>query len=112
MIFKFSPFPVQKIGRHWDKDVEMDVVALNETEKKILFGECKWTNQKMDVRILNELKRNAATVDWHLGKRKEYFILFSKSGFAADVIALAKKDQHIILIDWQNLSSLRLKNRK
>lgn len=112
MIFRFSPFPVQKIGRHWDKDVEIDVVALNETDKKILFGECKWTNQKVDVRILNELKRKAATVDWHVGKRKEYFILFSKNGFAADVIAIAKKDSSIILIDWQNLHALRLKNRK
>lgn len=109
MIVHFAPFAVQKSGRHWDKDTEIDIVSVNDAEKKILFGECKWSNQRVDFRILNELKKKAATVDWHAGKRLEYFILFSKSGFTADLLAFSKKDRSVILVDWQHLPAIRRK---
>ncbi|ACJ16241.1 DEXX-box atpase, C-terminus [Thermococcus onnurineus NA1] len=36
------PFKFTKIGRWWHKNEEIDLVALNEQEKKALFIEVKW----------------------------------------------------------------------
>lgn len=99
-VFYFSPFLIQRNGNYWDKNTEIDIVAMNETEKKILFGECKWSNQLTDSRVLHELKEKAKTIDWNMQKRKEYFILFSKNGFSKELQLLAKKDKNITLIDW------------
>ncbi len=82
-------FRFTKIGRWWGfyrdkenkrKELEIDLVALNEEEKKILFVECKWKNLKeKEVReILEELKDKSKFVDWNLNDRKEYFGLIGK----------------------------------
>jgi AAA+ ATPase superfamily predicted ATPase len=86
-------FPFQKIGSWWDKKEEIDLVALNEETKEILFGEVKWQNKKIGQNILKELKRKAEKVDWYKGKRKEYFCLFSKSGFTSQMKKLTKKEK-------------------
>jgi AAA+ ATPase superfamily predicted ATPase len=36
------PVEVQEVGSHWSRDVQVDVVGVNWTEKAILLGECKW----------------------------------------------------------------------
>ncbi|AMM54452.1 ATP-binding protein [Pyrococcus kukulkanii] len=55
------PFRFTKIGRWWHKNEEIDVVALNEREKKALFVEVKW--RELDARevrgIFKDLKRKA-----------------------------------------------------
>jgi len=42
------PFKFTRIGGFWTRksDVEIDVVALNEEEGSILFGECKLKGKK------------------------------------------------------------------
>lgn len=81
-------FPFTKIGRQWGKipeaekdknQYEIDICALNEQTKEILFAECKW-QEKVDVySVLNELKEKAKYVDWLKTKRKEYYAIFAKS---------------------------------
>ncbi|MGQ4915971.1 MAG: DUF234 domain-containing protein [Candidatus Asgardarchaeia archaeon] len=53
------PFVVTKIGKWWHKDEEIDIVALNEREKTVLFIEVKWQNlsEKDTENILDELER-------------------------------------------------------
>ncbi len=34
----------ETFGRWWDKDNEIDILALNEDKSEILFAECKWKN--------------------------------------------------------------------
>lgn len=55
------PFRIQKTGRWWHRGEEIDLVAINEKEKKALFGEVKWKSlSRADVReILRELKRKS-----------------------------------------------------
>jgi len=86
-------FPVLKAGRWWDSNDEIDIVALNERENKILFGEVKWSSKKVGTDIYEELKRKARKVLWGKVRRKEYFCLFSKSGFTDNMIKLAKKEK-------------------
>ena len=89
-------FPLLKVGRWWDKNTEIDIVALGE-DNKIVFGECKYSKKLIGLNILNELKEKSKKVIWNNAKREEYYILFSKSGFSQDLIELAKKESHIIL---------------
>ncbi len=80
-------------GRWWDKDKEIDLVATNHHTNEILFGEVKWSNKQVGTNIYEELKEKAHAVEWGKKGRKEYFIIFSKSGFTKDMISLAKKDK-------------------
>ena len=85
-----------KVGRWWDKEIEIDIVGLGENNK-IVFGECKYSKKSIGLNILNELKEKSKKVIWNNDKREEYYILFSKSGFSEDLIELAKNTNNIIL---------------
>ncbi|MGL4787778.1 MAG: ATP-binding protein, partial [Cetobacterium sp.] len=91
------PFPIKNLGRWWDKNEEIDVVALGENE--ILFGECKWSNKQVGLSVLYKLKEKAKAVKWKNDSRKEYYVLFSKSGFSDELIETSQKDSTIILSD-------------
>ncbi|WP_048055391.1 ATP-binding protein [Pyrococcus sp. NA2] len=58
------PFRFTKIGRWWHKNEEIDLVALNEREKKALFVEVKWKElSDREVRgILKDLERKSELV--------------------------------------------------
>jgi len=86
-------FPINKIGRWWDRNEEIDIVALNEEENKILFGEVKWSNKPVGIDIYNSLKRKSLKVELHKDRRNEYFCLFSKSGFTESMLKAAEKEK-------------------
>ena len=90
--FENKLFYFERVGKWWDKNEEIDVVALNSETKEILFGEAKWSQKMVGTDIYENLKRKTQLVDWNYGKRKEYYVLFSKSGFTKDMIARAKKE--------------------
>ncbi|MDO8617499.1 MAG: ATP-binding protein [Candidatus Uhrbacteria bacterium] len=85
-------FAFERVGRYWDSDQEIDVVGFSSSEKKIIFGECKWSEKPVGINIYEELKKKAAKVDWNKDDRKEYYVLFSKSGFTEEMIKIAKND--------------------
>lgn len=85
-------FPIAKIGRWWDRNEEIDIVALGEGEDKILFGEVKWSNKPVGTDIYDNLKAKARKVEMKTEKRNEYFCLFSKSGFTKGMIKVAKNE--------------------
>ncbi len=74
------PFRFTKTGRWWHKDKEIDIVAVNDETKQILFMECKWKNLmgKQAIKILGDLKEKSKYVDWNTNKEKEYFGLIAK----------------------------------
>lgn len=84
------PFKFSKIGAFWTRknDVEIDVVALNEEEGKIFFGECKLQGNRFRVVDAQRLKEKAASVKWRLGEREEYYALFSMN----EILATHKRD--------------------
>ena len=75
----FSNFAFTKIGRWWHKDKEIDLVALNEKSRQILFVECKWQSKVNAEKMVKELAEKANYVEWNLGKRKEYYAIFARS---------------------------------
>lgn len=83
----------ERYGRWWDKNNEIDLVALNNKTNEIIFGEVKWSNKKVGSNIYKDLKGKARNVEWGKSRRKEYYCLFSKSGFTPDMLKLAKKEK-------------------
>jgi AAA+ ATPase superfamily predicted ATPase len=75
------PFKFSEIGTWWEKEREIDIVAFNREEKKILFCEVKWQDlsKKEAEEILENLKDKAKMVKWFYEKRKEYFCLIGKN---------------------------------
>jgi len=92
-------FSFTKIGKWWYKDREIDIVALNEQSKQILFCECKWSENVNAEKILKELKEKAQHVEWHKNERKEYYAIFAKS-FRNKV-----KEENVFLFDLENLKA-------
>lgn len=85
-----------RLGRYWDKDIEIDLVGINENEEVILFGEAKWSRKAVGTDIFLDLKEKAAKVVWGKPGRYEKFCLFSKSGFTQDMIKMAKKEKVLL----------------
>jgi len=69
----------EKTGKWWHKDKEIDIAALNEHTKEILFCECKWKNKVNAEKVLVELKEKSQHVQWNNQKRKEHYAVFAKS---------------------------------
>ncbi|MGM5483372.1 MAG: DUF234 domain-containing protein [Nanobdellota archaeon] len=69
----------EKIGRWWHKEQEIDIVALNEEKKEILFAECKWKDNVDGNKLLTELKNKTKLVNWYNEERKEKHLIFAKS---------------------------------
>jgi len=97
-------FRFERVGRWWEKEREIDIVGLNQETKEIIFGEAKWSQKPVGINIFLDLKKKAKSVQWHRGRRKEYYILFSKSGFTKDMKELAKKEK-VFLVEQNKLIS-------
>ena len=100
LLIKSKKFPFTKIGRWWHKDKEIDIVVLNEKEKKILFAECKWKDNINVKKVLDELKEKSKFVYWNMADRKEYFAVFAKS-FKKKI-----SQKNLFLFDLKDLEKL------
>lgn len=92
-------FTFDKIGRWWNANEEIDIVAFESNGSDIIFGECKYTNKPMDVDVLFNLEKKASQVDWMSGRRNEKFILLSVNGFSDRLKEICEKRDDIILED-------------
>lgn len=74
------PFRFSDIGSWWEKDKEIDILAFDREEKKILFCEVKWEDLSVSEaeEIFENLKKKAESVKWFNKMRKEYFCLIGK----------------------------------
>jgi len=74
----------EEIGSWWDRKAnEIDIVAYNRKKGNILLGEVKWTNEKLDIDVLENLMRKAKFINF---KGIYRFMLASKSGFTKKCI--------------------------
>lgn len=105
-------FSFSSIGKQWGKipntpkdknQYEIDIVALNETTKEILFAECKWKDKVNAKKIFTELKEKAKHVNWNNEKRKESYAIFAKS-FLKKIKEF--EGQKVYCYDLKNLSAI------
>lgn len=88
------------VGRWWGaRDVEIDVVAIDELAHNICFGECKYWNEPVGANVLHSLEKKKDAVNWQQNTRKESFAIFSASGFADQLQKIAKQRDDVILVD-------------
>ena len=76
--------PVQfvKLGRWWGNDpklkqeAEIDIMAISDNDEA-LFAECKWTNEKVDVGVLDTMIHRSELFP----HKNKHIYLFAKNGF-------------------------------
>jgi len=86
---------VLKCGRWWNKNEEIDIVCV--AEDSLIVGECKFSNKKVGIDILEQLKEKCKHIELKLPISK--YILFSKSGFTEDLKKLSEENKNIVLIE-------------
>lgn len=97
------PFYIEEYGVWWGnnprekRQEEFDLVAVGSDE--IILGECKWRNRLLDMGILEDLKIKATLFP----RLDKYFMLFSKSGFSKNLLAEAKNNQNLFLVDLESM---------
>lgn len=91
-------FHFDKVGRWWNNNTEIDIVALDKEGNHIIFGECKYWTSKVGVDVLQNLELKAEQVEWKRGTRKSYFILFSINGFTDELLELSKVRKDLVLM--------------
>ena len=91
-------FIFDKVGRWWDKDHELDILALDGNGNNIVFGECKFRRQEAGIDVLTDLEQKAQYVEWNKGKRTENFIIFSVSGFTEGLVNAAAERGNVVLM--------------
>ncbi|GFO95990.1 hypothetical protein ig2599ANME_0174 [groundwater metagenome] len=99
------PFRFKTIGGWWHKDLEIDIIAINEETKEICFCECKWQSGQTGIDVLKELQNKAKFVEFFNTERKEYYMIISKSGFTKSALRYAA-EQKIILLDLKYLGEI------
>jgi len=92
--FKFT---FDKIGRWWNNDTEIDIVAFDSNSKDIIFGECKYSENKVGISVIKDLEEKSKIVKWKNNNRNEHFILFSINGFTDELIEIAKTRDNLAL---------------
>lgn len=90
-----------RIGKWWNrKGDEIDVVAVDDREKSILFTEVKWTSKKVGKKELEILRKRSELVKIKKGYRRKY-LLVSRSGFND-----LRSEDDIILWDIDDIDSM------
>ena len=99
-----SPVDFSELGRWWGTDprtrsqTEIDIMA-EQDRQAALFGECKWTNEKVDVGVLDTLVERS-----HLFHYDQTFLyLFAKTGFTQGCIEKAEHLGNVRLVTYSDI---------
>jgi AAA+ ATPase superfamily predicted ATPase len=97
------PFVPERVGSHWSSDAQVDVVAINWRQKKILLGEAKWTREPLRRSTVRELvdKMPRVVPEEGAGWTVTY-AFFSRSGFT-DASTAEARGVDALLVDLDDL---------
>ena len=76
---KYLDFVPKKIGRWWNKNEEIDLIAMD--DDNICFIECKWQNSVHNERVLHQLIKKSKWVKHDL---KEQFLVVTKKDYLSN----------------------------
>lgn len=103
-------FTPSRVGSYWlndiNNDTEIDVMAIDNQDKKIFAGECKYHIKAVDAQVYFSLKEKVENNDEIKKAFPGYKIiygLFSKSGFTNRMLDIAKENADILLINEDTL---------
>lgn len=99
-----SPVQFRSLGRWWGNDprtrrqTEIDIMG-EQDKDTALFGECKWTNEKVDLGVLETLIERSRLFSY----AKVQLYLFSKSGFTKGCINRAAALGNVTLVGFGDI---------
>lgn len=99
------PVAFSSLGRWWGSDpiekkqIEIDILA-EQDKNTALFGECKWTNEKIDLGVLETLVKRSRLF---LYKNVHYY-LFAKTGFTKGCADRAKEMGNVTLVRYEDIA--------
>ena len=99
-----TPIEFTSLGRWWGNDpvhrcqAEIDIMG-EQDKDTALFGECKWTNEKVDLGVLETLIERSTLFAY----QKKHFFLFSKSGFTKGCVEKAKEMGSVLLVTYSDI---------
>lgn len=99
-----TPIEFTSLGRWWGNDpvhkcqAEIDIMG-EQDKNTAVFGECKWTNEKVDLGVLETLMERSNIFSY----KTKYFYLFSKSGFTKGCTDKAKELGNVFLINYDEM---------
>lgn len=99
------PVEFNSLGRWWGNDpkekcqTEIDIMG-EQDKNTALFAECKWTNEKVDLGVLETLLKRSNLFSY---KTKHYY-LFSKTGFTKGCIDNANEMGNVSLVSYQDIT--------
>ncbi|MBD3839775.1 MAG: ATP-binding protein, partial [Epsilonproteobacteria bacterium] len=76
---KYIDFIPKKIGRWWNNNTEIDIVAFD--DENIAFIECKWQNSINKEKIKNELIVKSSQIE---SNKRRTFIVISKNDYLSE----------------------------
>jgi AAA+ ATPase superfamily predicted ATPase len=87
------------VGQWWFKEQELDVLGLS--DEGLVTGECKFTTESVSEGVLSDLERTTSAVRWADAPEdgEPLYVLFSRSGYTADVEAVAEERSDVRLFD-------------
>lgn len=92
----------QKVGQIWNADYDIDVAG-RLLDGAYFYGECKWRSARIDLGIVDTLKKRADLTDYGKEQPGKQFLFFSKNGFKAEVEVLLQSDASVHLLGLDDL---------
>ena len=99
-----SPVEFSELGRWWvndpieKKQTEIDIMG-DQDKSTALFGECKWINENVDVKVLEKLKKRSRLFRYE----NVHLFLFAKKGFTQGCIEEAGKMGNVSLVTYDQI---------
>lgn len=104
------PVEFTSLGRWWGNNpmtrsqTEIDIMG-EQDKNTALFGECKWTNEKVDLGVLETLVQRSKLFPY----QRVHLYLFSKSGFTKGCMDKAEELGNVTLVTYEDiLHAMRL----
>lgn len=96
---KLSSSQIIESGSYWDRHIELDLMATT-LDDKLIIGECKWKNHKINKKELNKLKEKCEKVDF----KPDVLMLFAKRGFSKELLSI--QDKNLRLYSCEDFEAL------
>ena len=98
-----SPVNFRELGRWWGNNAktksqeEIDIMGID--KNAALFAECKWTNEKVGLGVLETLVERSNLFNY----KDKHFYLFSKSGFTKGCTDKAAEMGNVTLVRYDEI---------
>ena len=98
------PVEFSSLGRWWGTDpyekkqTEIDIMG-EQDKNTALFAECKWTNEKVDIGVLEKLQKRSRLFSYY----NITLYLFAKNGFTKGCIDKAGTLGNVVLVTYSDI---------